>query len=375
MKKLAPPKPTGEYAVGTMTYTVYNDRKETIPGHEDEMRNIAARVYYPATKESVEGLEKDRTVSRVMAQGIKKAFMADVHYDKIEANGENRSECYREAPHVPDTKFPLIVFNHGYQSYREGNSYLCIELASHGYVVISVGHSYEAIVTEFDDRTYVQFEKKIKKVMYNKGTLKVVREMNKLKKLTGTMEEKVQTIDTWQKGSVSYLNDRIPEWEADVNAAVNYAKEHFADVIDFETGIGALGHSMGGAVAYALCQDNPEYVCAVNLDGALFGNHDGKIMKRPYLQIDCRPNIYLIYRGFVQKEAPAYRVILEGMQHVGFSDLKHVAPIAMVVGKQNADFAHEIVYKCNLEFFDTYLKHTKDKPVFPEGKDIETEEF
>ena len=375
MKKYQIPEPKGKYAVGTLTYTVYNDRKETLPEHEDEMRSVAVRVYYPAEKESVTGLEKEQNISRVMAEGISKAFMVKVDYDKSEAKGENRSNCYRNAPHVPETKFPLIVFNHGYYSYREGNSFLCLELASHGYVVMSVAHSHEAVATEFDDGTNVLFENKIKKWMYSKSTLKVVCEMNRLKKFKGSLEDRVSAIDKWQKGSAGYLNGRIPEWEKDVYAAVKYAKENMNDFIDFSSGIGVAGHSMGGAVAYALCQDDPEFVCAANLDGALFGDHDGKIMKRPYLQINCRPNVPLIYRGFVQKEAPAYRIIFENMQHLGFSDLKHVIPVKMMVGKLDPDLAHDNVCRCHLEFFDAYLKHSKFEPDFPESECLIIEKF
>lgn len=85
-------------------------------------------------------------------------------------------------------------------------------------------------------------------------------------------------------------------------------------------------------------------------------------MKKPYLQINCRDNVELIYRGFVQKEAPAYRVIVEGMKHKGFSDLKHAAPISFLVGKADADMAHEAVSLCHVEFFDTYLKGVKEEP-------------
>ena len=45
------PKPTGQYAVGTFTYTVYNDREEVLPA--GGMRSVAARVYYPVVKETV----------------------------------------------------------------------------------------------------------------------------------------------------------------------------------------------------------------------------------------------------------------------------------------------------------------------------------
>ena len=52
------PVPKGEYAVGTLTYTVYNDRKETMYCNPGGSRNVPARVYYPVRKESVEGLLK-----------------------------------------------------------------------------------------------------------------------------------------------------------------------------------------------------------------------------------------------------------------------------------------------------------------------------
>lgn len=375
MKKRLSPKPTGEYAVGTFTYTVYNDRPEVLREHENEMRSVAARVYYPVLKDSATGLKKERYLSREMAKAIKKAYFANVHYDRIEANGENLSECFRDAPHVPEQKFPLIVFSHGYQSYREGNSFLCIELASKGYVVIAVAHSYEALAAELDDGTVIPFEKRINKWMYNTSVLKVSRQMSRLKKMKGSLEEKAEAIDKWQKTSCSYLNGRVKEWEKDTMAAIGYAKEHYADFIDFDLGIGVSGHSMGGAVAYALCQDYDEFKCGINIDGALFGEHDGKVMKKPYLQIDCRGNIELIYRGFVQKEAPAYRVIIEGMQHIGFSDLKHAAPISFLVGKADPDMAHEAVSQCHIEFFDAYLRGIKEEPAFKSGPEVVVEKF
>ena len=56
MKKVNKPVPTGEYAVGTFTYTVKDVREEVMkPG---TMRSVAARVYYPVNKADVEGFTK-----------------------------------------------------------------------------------------------------------------------------------------------------------------------------------------------------------------------------------------------------------------------------------------------------------------------------
>ena len=136
MSKKNLPKPTGEYAVGTFTYTIKDHRREVLRDllkNESipEMRSIACRVYYPVLKNSVEGLEKGIGLSRNMVEGLKKEFKIPINYDKETAAGNNVTECYKDAPRIEGEKFPLILFNHGYISYREGNSFLCIELASH----------------------------------------------------------------------------------------------------------------------------------------------------------------------------------------------------------------------------------------------------
>ena len=50
------PTPQGEYAVGTITYTIYNERDEAL--EEGAKRNVSARLYYPVLIESVEGMSK-----------------------------------------------------------------------------------------------------------------------------------------------------------------------------------------------------------------------------------------------------------------------------------------------------------------------------
>ena len=104
------PMPTGKYAVGTKTFTIYNTRKEALDTKGDSMRHIPARIYYPTSKNTTEGLTKAKSLSRSEAMGIKKIFMDPLNYDKMEAAGENDSECYDDAPFIEDKKFPLIVF-------------------------------------------------------------------------------------------------------------------------------------------------------------------------------------------------------------------------------------------------------------------------
>ena len=72
------PSPTGEYAVGTFTYTVYTDREEALePGAK---RNVSARVYCPVLKESVNGLPKAKYMTENMAMGLKKSMHVPVNF-------------------------------------------------------------------------------------------------------------------------------------------------------------------------------------------------------------------------------------------------------------------------------------------------------
>jgi dienelactone hydrolase len=351
------PKPTGEYAVGTFTYTSKEERDEVLrPGTK---RRISARVYYPVAKDSVNGLGKAQYMSRDMFKGLKSAFMLPLDYDKETAAGNNISEAFVNALRIEGEKFPLIIFNHGYQSYREGNSFLCIELASQGYVVITVGHPLEGICTEYDDGEPVFVDKKLIKIA-NSPMIPNMIALNKLNKMKGSDEEIVKAIDEYQKRFGVFLKKRLPEWAEDVYTALSYAKENLGEMIDFEKGIGLAGHSFGGALAYYLCMKDPQFKCGANIDGMLFGEYGDENMKKPFLMIVCKEHEELAARVCRYREAPAYKAVFRDMKHIGFSDMKHAIPKAMsgTTGKLDADLMHENLCKCHVEFFNTHLKNT-----------------
>ena len=354
------PLPTGPYAVGTTTYTVYTDREEArAPGTR---RNVPVRVYYPADKGSVQGMARARYMSRNVAMGLRKAIHAPIDYDRREAAGDNRSECYPDAPWA-DVRCPLVVFNHGLFAYRESNSFLCLELASQGYVVIAVGHPYDACCAELDDGACVFFDGELANKQYDP----LLGGMAKAFWLThsrGTDRELAQQFDALQQRYCKLILSRVAEWEQDTLDAVKYAQQAYSDRIDGSAGIGATGHSLGGAVAYMLCLDHSDFVCGVNLDGALFGDTAGKVLTRPFLQVSCQGNVKAETRAFVDHTKPVYGAVFKNMQHLGFTDMKHMMNLKLMTGKLDADVMHENVCKLHLEMFDTYLKKAKDRPAF-----------
>ena len=367
--------PTGEYAVGTFSYTVYNDREEKMYNAIGTKRSIPVKVYYPVSKESVEGLPKARYMSKATISAIRKNFYVPINYEKVESDGTNRSECYENAPFIEGGRFPLILFNYGYSSFLEANTYLLIELASHGYIVASVGHPYEGMVTTLDDGTVYKQAKGLSSKVYSPFLPSTIA-LLKLQKAKGTNEELGERFDAMQKKYNRFLIERLPEWELDTKAALKYLKENYSGRIDFANGIGVTGHSFGGATAYALCEDEPEtFTCGINIDGGLFGNHDGKVITTPFLQMNCEANKTGVTVAFVKNKNVAYHAVLRDMQHLGFSDLKHVIPLKSQVGKLDPDTAHKTVCGIHLEFFDTYLKKAKGKPVFENSDAVTFTEY
>ena len=364
------PKPTGEYAVGTFTYTVKDDRAEVLK--PNAMRSVASRVYYPVLKSSTEGRKKAAHMSRDMAAALKKSFMFTPDYDKLEASGKNVSECFENAPFIEGKKFPLIMFSHGYMSYREGNSFLCIELASHGYVVISVAHSLEAACTEFDDGTCLFYDKSLTKKMYQPFLGGMIAAM-KLTRAKGTNRELAEKFDAFQKRYCGFMAGRLDEWVKDTKAALEYAKMNLGQLIDFDKGIGAAGHSFGGDTAYALCLREKEFVCGVNIDGALFGYYRDGVLEKPFMQISCKGNEKVVTRAYLKHTKTVYKALFRDIAHIGFSDMKHV--MGLGVGKLDPDAMHENLCKCHLEMFDAYLKGTKNKPELECNDTVTVTEF
>ena len=373
--KINKPMPTGEYAVGTFSYTVYNDREEKMYNAIGTKRSIPVKVYYPVSKESVEGLPKARYMSKATISAIRKNFYVPINYEKVESDGTNRSECYENAPFIEGGRFPLILFNYGYSSFLEANTYLLIELASHGYIVASVGHPYEGMVTTLDDGTVYKQAKGLSSKVYSPFLPSTIA-LLKHQKAKGTNEELWERFDAMQKRYNRFIMDRIPEWELDTKAALKYLKDNYPGMIDLANGIGVTGHSLGGATAYALCEDEPEtFTCGINMDGGLFGNHDGKEITTPFLQMNCEANKTTVTGAFVKNKNVAYHAVLRDMQHLGFSDLKHVIPLKSQVGKLDPDTAHKTVCSIHLDFFDTYLKKAKAKPAFESNDAVTFTEY
>ena len=343
---------TGDYAVGTACFSLVDTGRKEVLGDASGDRKIAVRMYYPAERSAVAGKKR-----AVVFSEAKKAAICKAYYIRKMSDDLNEADFYENIPVAPGRTFPLIMFSMGYNSYVESNTYLLCELASHGYIVASVGHAYEAVENDYEDGSSDLYDKRINKMMYT-SMIGALLAQNKLMKQKGSYEEILAQFEAFQDKYTPYIKERIPEWKQDIEKALEAVKERYAVHIDLSRGIGASGHSLGGCLAYYLCRYNAEFSCGINIDGGLFGDYPEKVMEKPFCQIGCTDNLNVETRPFVQTTTDTYHVIFSDMKHMGFTDAKFYIPVKMLSGKLDSEELFRHLVYCHLAFFDRYLKGT-----------------
>lgn len=359
-----------QYEVGTKVFSFTDERRRELLGDGTGCRKITVRMYYPVTADSIEGRQKVPYISNNKMKYIKKTY----HLPKS-AEIKNETCMYENVPVAEGKKFPLVLYNHGYNAYVEANTFLLEEIASAGYIVASVGHSYEGVCTEYEDGSFAPFDKKINKLMYKKGALRAILAQAKILKNKGSIEEVYEEFLKFQKEHAPYIVGRLKEWSADTLCALTEVKTRYADYLDLSNGVAATGHSMGGAVAYYLCHTSDEISCGLNIDGGLFGNYGEMTLTKPFFQISCRENWNVESAVLLRRKAPVYCAIFEKMKHIGFTDAKFYIPVKLLVGKMDASVMHRHLTRCHIFFLDKYLKRLDVEKIISDDADIKIEVY
>ncbi|GAA0627098.1 hydrolase [Streptomyces crystallinus] len=141
------PPPTGPHPVGTFSLRLV-DRARRDPWEARECRELMVGVRYPAR--AVHGYERAPQMTPAAADaygrssGIGTAGTVDWR--------ATRSHAHTHAPVARPTRpagFPVVLYSPGASDPRTLGTTLCDELASRGYVVVMMDHTYDAQVVEF----------------------------------------------------------------------------------------------------------------------------------------------------------------------------------------------------------------------------------
>ena len=141
------PAPTGPYVVGTTTFKLVDEsREEVFSAENGDYRTVLVTAWYPV--DDVAGLKPVSYWDEAGITGRAYSLSAYIgtywytHLNQVQTNS------YRDVMIAQgEQNYPVIIYSHSYNGLNTENTILFEQMASQGYVVLSIAHSYEAIVS------------------------------------------------------------------------------------------------------------------------------------------------------------------------------------------------------------------------------------
>jgi len=302
-------KPIGEYFPGVwMMDTPYI-------GNGEFRRRLPITIFYPS----------DQTGKEV-------PYLSGGYYQDLmqsrEPKNDVRTYCYQEVPLSKKEKvYPVIIYSHGLDGYRMDSTLLCADLASKGYIVVSIGHPYGAQLERYTDGTYCGGWKE----RFGDIPESTMGENLKLLLLMCPIIPVKKRVAAWERYCRKFAviqKNLIPLWEEDLTAGLDYVEwlsstegeSQFYGRMNLTGGIPMIGMSLGGNTVVGLSLKEPRIPKAVNLDGGLF-TELGVPSNTPQILVYCQKvNLfaYLRLRGMNYTKLTVRT--LRGVNHWQFAD-------------------------------------------------------
>ena len=346
------PRPTGEYAVGTrILYMVDASRKDEYGLAPTGHRELMVQAWYPAQPAG----------ERLAAYRRREETSWFSSYQSL-----LRTHSFLDAAVRPaGAPYPVLIFNPAWTSQRTQSTFLMEELASHGFVVVSIDHTYYSGVVAFPDGRVIDARFAPRLEDFDHLTVDQVDAL-------GDKYAQILAKDD------SFVLDQLQALNQD-SAGPFFGRLNMARV-------GVLGHSIGGAAAAEACFQDPRIQAALSLDGWIFGSVARNGLAKPFM---------LIYEGLYEEKwtppFPAsgtpfeqrswqmdrmdtarmdatlhryggYRLFIEGASHWNFTDRPLYTPIRSwgYAGTIAPQLAHQIINRYAVAFFSHYLKGTPE---------------
>ena len=152
--------------------------------------------------------------------------------------------------------YPVLIFSHGAFGVRMSNASTFRELASHGYIVASIDHTYQAFYTAFSNGESILV------------STKFLNDAMKVQTDSLPLDETLEITHDWldvRTSDIGFLIDSLKTSELDrtgklLNGHMDLTK------------IGLFGHSLGGAAAAQLCRERDDIKSAIVIDGTMIGD-------------------------------------------------------------------------------------------------------
>ncbi|MGG5784793.1 alpha/beta hydrolase family protein [Bacillus albus] len=327
-------EPTGPHRVGTKLYHwIDHQRNEPYSENSTDQRELMVQIWYPAAEKSKGDQEPYLRNINELSKGLEKTLsipaFAFSHLELVKSHSFMDLQLSDSENH-----YPILLFSHGFNGFRNQNTFEVEELASQGYIVLSIDHTFDTAATVFPD-----------------GRVAYVQPFN----LTDDAGD-----------------SHIKLWEEDVTFVLNQIEKlNQNDETGFFTGrldisrIGMFGHSYGGATAAQILAKDSRVKAAINMDGALYGEilPESGIGKPFLLMSAVEPDEADPHKVTERYErglaGGGMSMVIPHTDHTSFTDLHLFSPL-LQSPDENPKEVHRIINEFSLAFFDQYVKQKDD---------------
>ena len=355
----APPAPSGPYPVGRVRFIV-DDGAPIDPLATDgtTRRVLPILGWYPAkplpgTRPEPFWLDAPVVAPTALRLVGLPPLNPLAHLQSI------RSHSYPDAPLASDrSRYPVLVFSHGYGSTPWQNAIQMEALASHGFIVLSVGHPFESAGLLFPDGHVLPGD-----VQRMRAVFAQVREA-RTSSSDGTHPLLDQSLDLWVQ-DIGRVVDHLEAIDNGTSRDQGLPSALMAHRLD-RAHLGVFGMSFGGSAAAEFCVRDDRCLAVVNMDGRQHGEAETTPLAVPLL--------YFVREGntvndeiYGRSTGDRYRVEVVGARHWNFSDASLVAPIlesAGLLGRIDGHRMEALLSAYTLAFFDRYLRDGRWRLLF-----------
>jgi hypothetical protein len=288
------PEPTGPCPAGTTSLWLTDTSRPDPWAAGVNARELMISLWYPAARpggQRARYLTPAESELQLTSRGIT-GLPADV-LSMTRTNAASDA-----APAASERSFPLVVLSPGFTNPRSALTGLAEDLASHGYVVAGIDHTYESPATAFPD-----------------GRVTTGLARNARRPGSGFWEKVI----TGRAADVSFVLAELtgpqPTWPG-------------AWLID-PSRIAMAGHSIGGAAVIATMLADSRIRAGIDMDGATYAPIPGRGLSRPFLFLGKQSNYTPGGGGAVttwERDWPLLTgwkrwLLVTGAVHASFTDL------------------------------------------------------
>lgn len=250
------PSLRGPFAVGRINFDLIDPaRQETFVISPQGKRAIVITVYYPA-RSSASAAPAPYTSGKMAELLAAKAHLPTFALQLV------HSHAYAHVPIAAGT-FPVVLFSPGIGTPPLEYTSTVEELASHGYIVALIYHTYSVPATIFADGHVATL---------NEAGIRSENEP------AGASDEQTEN-DRDAIGSVWVADARFTlDRLTLMNASDALLKGH----LDLGA-VGMYGHSFGGATAAEVCRRDARFKACINMDGMTFRMTTRGQIRQPFL--------------------------------------------------------------------------------------------